>query len=262
MKIAAAQISCSLGEIEANTHKIDIFSTQAKNAGAELVLFPEMSDTGYTMPVIQAQAKPWTEGAVPAIQKIAKKNSITVVCGVSEREGSAIYNSQVVVDPNGKIVTKYRKIHLFAVPPNDETKCFSPGKTLAHFGIGQLRFGLSICYDLRFPEIYRKLAIHEKVNVFLISSAWPFPRLEHLRHLALARAIENQCYVIAANRVGIDDGVTACGSSAIIDPYGVLVAAASPDREELIQAELSADVVRSVRNRINILGDRRPELYG
>ncbi len=213
------------------------------------------------MPVIQKCATTWKDGAVPQIQKIASNHAIAIVCGVSEREGSAIYNSQLVVDSAGKIVTKYRKIHLFGVPPNDETKCFSPGKDLANFEYDHLRFGLSICYDLRFPELYRKLALDAKVSVFVVSSAWPFPRLHHFRYLALARAIENQCYVIAVNRVGSDDGVTHCGNSTIVDPYGVVIAAASPDREELLHAELSADVVSSVRSRINFLADRRPDLY-
>jgi omega-amidase len=261
MKIAAAQISCSLGDLDANLRKIDNFSTRAKKAGAELVAFPEMTDTGYSMPVIQKCATNWKDGAVPQIQKIASNHSIAIVCGVSEREGNAIYNSQVVVDSAGTIAAKYRKIHLFGVPPNDETECFSPGKDLGDFEYNDLHFGLSICYDLRFPEIYRKLVLDRSVNAFVISSAWPFPRVHHFRHLALARAIENQSYVIAVNRVGVDDGVTCCGSSAIIDPYGILIAAASPDREELLHSELSADVVSSVRSRINILGDRRPDLY-
>lgn len=261
MKIAAAQICCTLGDVDANLAKIREYSSRAKESAADLVVFPEATDTGYSMPAIQRCATDWKNGAVSKIQEIARDHEIAIVCGVSEREGATIYNSQVVVDSVGNIVTKYRKIHLFGVGPNDETKCFSPGKQLADFEYDNLRLGLSICYDLRFPEIYRKLAVENRVVGFIISSAWPFPRLHHLRYLALARAIENQCYVVAVNRVGTDDGVAHCGSSAIIDPYGTIVAAASPDREELLQAELSAEVVTSVRSRINILEDRRPDVY-
>jgi Predicted amidohydrolase len=92
--------------------------------------------------------------------------------------------------------------------------------------------------------------------VLINSSAWPFPRLEHLRILALTRAIENQSYLIVANRVGSDDGVTFCGTSVIIDPYGVIVAAASADREELIQAEISQDVIDAVRQRMAVFEHR------
>lgn len=261
MKIAAAQISCSLGDLEANLRKIDIFSARAKKSGADLIVFPEMADTGYAMSVIQDRAAPWSSGPVPQLQEIARTHSIAIVCGVSERDGASIYNSQVFVDQAGTILTKYRKTHLFAVAPIDEHKCFSPGNSFTALSFAGFRFGLSICYDLRFPEMYRHLAAEENVNAFIISSAWPFPRVEHLRVLALARAIENQSYVIVANRVGADDGVSFCGSSTIIDPYGVVVASASTDREELLETELSEDLVASVRSRMEVFAHRRRDLY-
>ncbi|HAK07038.1 MAG TPA: carbon-nitrogen hydrolase, partial [Spartobacteria bacterium] len=211
MKIAAAQISCALGDLDANLSKIREFSSRAKDAGAELIVFPEMVDTGYSMPVIQKHATPWTDGAVPELRKIAKNFSIAIIGGVSERDGAAIYNSQLVVDANGQVVAKYRKTHLVTAAPLDERRCFSPGNEFSSFTVAGLRLGLSICYDLRFPEMCRKLAVEHRANVLINSSAWPFLRVEHLRILAIARAIENQSYVIVANRVGTDDGVTFCG---------------------------------------------------
>lgn len=262
MKIAAAQMSCALGDLSANLGKIRGFSSRARNAGAELVVFPEMVDTGYSMPVIQAHGTTWTEGAVPELQAIAKSLSIAIVCGVSERTGQSLYNTQVFIDAAGNIMSKYRKAHLFAVPPLEEQKCFAPGNEVTSFAFGSFRFGLSICYDLRFPELYRTLALEHGTTVFIVSSAWPFPRVEHLRTLATARAIENQSYVIVSNRVGKDDGISFCGTSAIIDPYGVIIASASADREELIQAELSEEVLQSVRRRMKVFAHRRPDLYG
>ena len=262
MKVAAAQIACALGDIDANVRKMREFCSRAKEAGAELVVFPEMADTGYSMPAIQAHAKPWTEGAVPELRNMAKAFSLAIVCGVSERERDCIYNSQVFIDVRGEIAGSYRKTHLFAMAPVDEQICFSAGSEFKSFPFGEVRLGLSICYDLRFPEVYRTLAVEQGVNVFVISSAWPFPRVEHFRTLAVARAIENQSYVIASNRVGTDDGVTCCGSSAIIDPYGVTLASASADREELVVAEVSAEVIASVRKRMTIFEHRRQDLYG
>jgi predicted amidohydrolase len=262
MKIAAAQIACALGDVAANVRKMRDFSSRAKEAGADLVVFPEMADTGYAMPVIQKHATTWSEGAVPQLREIAKTLSIAIISGVSERESASIYNSQVSIDASGKIVASYRKTHLFSPAPVEEHKCFSSGDKLVSYAAGNLRLGLTICYDLRFPEVYRTLACEEGANVFIISSAWPFPRVEHLRVLAIARAIENQSYVVLSNRVGRDDGVSFCGSSAIIDPYGVTVAAASADREELIQAEISEETLRSVRERMPLFEHRRPELYG
>jgi omega-amidase len=262
MKIAAAQIACSLGDVEANVHTMRDFSARAKEAGAGLVLFPEMADTGYSMRVIQEHAGVWSEGAVPRLQETAKELGIAIISGVSEREGGSIYNSQVAIDANGGIVAKYRKIHLFSPPPIEEHTCFSAGDELVTFPLGDLRLGLTICYDLRFPEIYRRLACGQGANVFINSSAWPFPRAEHLRVLAVARAIENQSYLILSNRVGKDNGISACGGSAIIDPYGVVVAAASADREELVVAEVSEEIIRTVRERMPVFKDRRAEVYG
>lgn len=261
MRIAAAQIACTLGDRPANFRKIEHFSSRAKEAGADLVVFPEMADTGYAMPTIRAHAVAWTDGSVPELRDIAKSLSIAIICGVSEKEGDIIYNSQIVLDRDGRVLASYRKTHLFTAPPNPEHLCFSPGNSLADFALGDLRFGLTICYDLRFPEMYRKLAVERNANVFINSAAWPFPRVEHFRALTVARAIENQSYFIAANRVGTDDGVLCCGTSAIVDPYGVILASASQDREELIHAELSADLLASVRGRMNVFSDRRRDLY-
>src|SRR5438552_8527379 len=262
MKVAVAQISCLLGDPEANLLKVREFSRRAKEPAAELLVFPEMTDTGYSMPVSRVHANHWNSGFLPGLQEIARKFSIAIVSGVSERDGASIYNSQVLIDSRGDIAGKYRKTHLYAVAPVEEQSCFAPGDTFASFALGDLRFGFSICYDLRFPEMYRKLATEQNVGAFLISSAWPFPRDEHFRVLAQARAIENQSYVIASNRVGKDDELGFCGNSAIVDPRGVVIAAASADREELIQADLSQELVDSVRQRVQSLGHRREDLYG
>jgi omega-amidase len=261
MKVAVAQISCSLGDPEANLSKVRDFSRRAKDVSAGLIVFPEMTDTGYSMPVIQKHADEWISGFVPGLREIASQLSIAIVSGVSERDRSSIYNSQVLVDAKGDIVAKYRKTHLYAVPPVEEQTCFAPGNEFTTFSLSGLQFGFSICYDLRFPELYRKLATDQNVGAFIISSAWPFPRDEHFRVLAQARAIENQSYVIASNRVGKDGELWFCGYSAIIDPRGVVIAAASVDREELIHADLSQELVDSVRQRVQSLGHRRQDLY-
>jgi predicted amidohydrolase len=221
-----------------------------------------MTDTGYSMPVIQKHANHWKTGFVASLQETAAQLSIAIVSGVSERDGSSIYNSQILLGANGNIVAKYRKAHLYAVAPVEEHTCFAPGDRLESFRLGGLQFGFSICYDLRFPEMYRKMATEQNVGAFLMSSAWPFPRDEHFRVLAQARAIENQSYMIVSNRVGKDDDLWFCGNSAIIDPRGVTVAAASSDREELIHAEVSKELVEAVRRRVQSLGHRRQDLYG
>jgi predicted amidohydrolase len=262
MKIAAAQIACVLGDVDANLRKMREFSERATEQGAQLILFPEASDTGYSMPVIRDHAKPWTEGAVPALQEMAKELSLTIVAGVSERERDLVYNSQVFIDARGKLVASYRKTHLFVLAPNDEGTCYTPGDKFVSVSACGFNFGLSICYDLRFPEVSRALALEHNANVLLVSSAWPLPRVEHLRALSIARAIENQSYLILANRTGVDAGVTCCGMSAVIDPSGVVLASASGDREELLTAEISAETIAEVRNKIPVFTHRRADLYG
>ena len=261
MKIAAGQISCAPGDLQANLAKVRDFFARAKKAGTELIVFPEMIDTGYSMPAIQKHATSWKEGAVPKLQAMAKELSLAIVAGVSDRDGSRIYNAQAFIDVHGKVIGKYRKTHLVTAAPLDERPCITAGGAFTSCEIDKFNLGLTICYDLRFPEVCRALAVERRVNVFVNSSAWPFPRVEHLRILALARAIENQSYLILANRVGTDDGVTFCGTSAIIDPYGAIIAAASIDREELIQAEVSEEVIKSVRSRMAVFDHRRPDLY-
>jgi omega-amidase len=261
MKVAAAQISCALGDFGANLKKICDFAARAKKSGADLVIFPEMSDTGYSMPVIQKHARTWKEGAVGEIQNIAKENSIAVVAGISDRDGDSIFNAQILVSAKGEVLAKYRKTHLVTAAPLDERVCLSPGNEFVSAKIDEFQIGLSICYDLRFPEMARTLAVKHNANVIVNSSAWPDVRAAHLRILALARAVENQSYFIIANRVGIDDGVSFCGGSLIVDPAGKILAAGSAGREEMIEGEMSEKIVEEVRSRVTAFDHRRPELY-
>jgi predicted amidohydrolase len=220
-----------------------------------------MSDTGYSMPVIQKHARPWKDGAVAELQKIAKENSIALVAGISDREGDSIFNAQVLLNAKGEVLAKYRKTHLVTAPPLDERVCLSPGNDFIAAKIDSFNVGLSICYDLRFPEMARTLAVKHGANVIVNSSAWPDVRAAHLRILALARAVENQGYLIIANRVGTDDGVTFCGGSLIVDPAGKILTAGSPAREEMIEAEISVQTIDEVRSRVTAFDHRRPELY-
>src|SRR5215213_2716612 len=117
MKIAVAQIACVVGDVAANLRKIRDFSERAQRQGAELIVFPEMADTGYVIEIIREYASPWTTGAVPELREIARNLSLPIVCGVSERDGESIYNAQVVIGRDGEVLGKYRKTHLFSPAP-------------------------------------------------------------------------------------------------------------------------------------------------
>src|SRR5438034_4770984 len=218
MKIAAAQIACTPGDLEANLLTIKDFASRAKDAGAELIVFPEMIDTGYSMPVIQKHATSWNEGAIPRLQKMAKQLSLTIIAGVSDREGPRIYNGQVFIDGGGNIRAKYRKTHLVTAAPLDERPVFTAGDTFVSCKLDKFNLGLTICYDLRFPEVCRALAVVHGVIDFVNFSAWALQLLGHLRILALARAIGDQFYLVLANRVGAGVRVSLCVTCAITDP--------------------------------------------
>jgi predicted amidohydrolase len=166
----------------------------------------------------------------------------------------AVFNSR------GELTGKYRKSHLYTCAPVHEERCFGAGNSLAVVEIGGFKCGLMICYDLRFPEMSRALAL-KGAEVLLISSAWLTPRVAHWDMLLRARAIENQVYVAGCNRTGTDGGTGFCGSSAIVDPYGITVAAAATDREELLVGEITRETIQWVRGRMPVFNDRRADLY-
>src|SRR5437763_13165781 len=163
MKIAAAQIACVPGDFDANMQKTRDFAARAKKSGAELIVFPEMIDTGYSMPVIQKHAREWKNGPVVDLQKVAKENSIAIVAGISDRDGDSIFNAQVLIDANGEVRAKYCKTHLVTAAPLDERVCLSPGNEFVSTKIDNFTLGLSICYDLRFPEMARTLVMKHGV---------------------------------------------------------------------------------------------------
>src|SRR4051812_19479656 len=140
MKVAAAQISCVPGDVPANLANIRRVVMAARDSGAELVVFPEMADTGYTMDAIKTHAASWKKGAVPELQEMAREAKVQIVCGVSEREENQIYNSQVVIGPAGQIITRYRKTHLFGGTTLPETECFGRGDEMVEFALGEFRF--------------------------------------------------------------------------------------------------------------------------
>src|SRR5438046_9527750 len=157
MKIAAAQISCAPGDLQANLAKVRDFSARAKKAGTQLIVFPEMVDTGYSMPAIQKHATSWNEGAVPKLQAMAKELSLAIIAGVSDRDDSRIYNAQAFIDVHGKVVGKYRKKHLVTAAALDERPCFAAGDAFTSCEIDTFNLELTICYHLRFPVVCRAL---------------------------------------------------------------------------------------------------------
>ncbi|MCC7519017.1 MAG: hypothetical protein IT578_07525 [Verrucomicrobiae bacterium] len=260
MKVALAQFSPVPGDVKGNVARMTAFAADAARAGARAVLFPEMSDTGYAPSHFAAKAAAWDGAPFVALQDAARRHRLAVFAGLSEKDGTRIYNSLAAIGPDGTLLARYRKTHLFPLEPNSEPRHFTAGDALALFPFEGMTWGLGICYDLRFPEWSRALMLRGAealVNV----AAWPVARAAHWEIFACARAAENQTWFLGVNQVGVVEGIPQAGRSCVVNPRGEIVALASPDREELILAEISFEAVRDVRTALPVRASRRPGLY-
>lgn len=258
MIVSIAQINCSLNNRLENAKKMASFIEKSKKKNADVIVFPEMSDLGYDLENLADSAtKNSQEQFLKILKNAAQKNKINVVAGIVESKNEEFHNLAIVIDSKGELKHRYQKIHLYT--PAGEG-IFTPGDKMVKFRINDFTAGLLICYDIRFPEMCRSLAL-EGVNLLIIPTAWPFPRLDHWKLLTRARAIENQCFVVAANRVGKDDSTFFCGNSRIIDPHGTILSSCSEDQEELIFARLDIKKLSFVRNRQKVFEHRKPTLY-
>jgi predicted amidohydrolase len=261
MKIGLAQIDCAVGNVKANCRRMSGSANQAAGQGCDLVVFPELADVGGDMDAMLACATPWGEGACAEMQGIARGAGVALIVGLSEKEGDTVYNALAVIDAGGALVGKYRKCHLFSGEPVFEHRRIRSGDAATVVELGGIQIGLSLCYDTRFPEFARVLALRG-AQVIVTPAAWPFPRLDHWRLLTTCRAIENQLWVAAVNRVGTDGPLTFCGASRLIDPWGTAVAGAAEQGESLVVGEIDLNRIADVRSRQHVYPDRRPELYG
>lgn len=258
VKIAAVQIECHAGNTGYNLKKITSVVKQAKEHGAEMIVLPELVDTGYVMSEMNNFTEaPHAELTMQALTTAAKENAIYLIAGIAEVADEGLYNTAVILDPSGRLIAKYRKTHLYF--PSGEG-VFTAGDELVTIPIKGFTIGLMICYDTRFPEVARSLAL-KGADLIIVPTAWPFPRVEHWQILTRARAIENQCYLVGANRVGMDGSAVFCGNSRIVDPHGVVIASATEDREEIVYADMSRATLEFVRNRMPVFQHRKPELY-
>ncbi len=242
----------------ANCSTLRRVAKQAAGEGCDAVVFPEMADTGYDMKTAVEKASTWKSGPLQLLQELASQLGIWIVCGLSEREEGDVYNAVAVVDRTGRLSARYRKTHLFS--PVGGERFLKRGDSLTLTAIEGMQWGVMVCYDLRFPEMARSLAL-KGAEVIVVPSAFPFPRINHWCTLLAGRAIENQLYMVGANRAGADGDLWFCGSSRVVDPYGVVVASGPEVGEQLIFAEIRKSRVSEVRGSMAIFQDRRSDLY-
>ncbi len=223
--------------------------------GANLILLPEIWNIGFmSFDRYREEAETQDGPTLHLLRKLSRELSCYLQTGsLVEKEGNRFYNSAFLLNPKGEILGSYRKIHLFSCQ-SQEAEILAPGTsatvTPTEFG----NFGLATCYDLRFPELFRKM-VDLGAEFFLISSAWPYPRLEHWLLLNRTRALENLSYLISSNSAGVNRGTQFAGHSLVVDPMGNMVAG-SGDEEDIIWAEVDREIVLKARTEFPALKDR------
>ncbi|MDF9745197.1 carbon-nitrogen family hydrolase [Natrinema salsiterrestre] len=266
LTLALAQIQVEAGEIEANVDRALEAISRAADRGADLVALPELFNVGYfAFDLYARNAEPFAGETFTRLRAAAADHDIAVLAGsivedlaatetVATPGDEGLANTAALFDAEGECRLVYRKRHLFGYE-SAESQLLVPGERLETATIGDFTVGVTTCYDLRFPELYRRL-VDDGVELVLVPSAWPYPRIEHWKTLSRARAIENQAYVATINGSGEFDDATLLGRSSVYDPWGVSLAS-SGDEPALVTAELEPDAVADVREEFPALRDRR-----
>lgn len=258
LTISLGQMDVKLGRPQENVALAKRLVAEAARRGSDLLVLPELWATGYDLARAEFYATPTEMGVFRGIAGLARDYGLAIVgssLSLTDRGGYA--NTAVFHTAAGEAIGEYSKIHLFRLMEEDQYLTAGDKRALVATEWGPI--GLAICYDLRFPELFRAYALAGATAV-IIPAEWPYPRTEHWRTLLRARAIENQMFVIACNRVGTSGDTTFCGRSAIIDPWGETVIEGG-DTEMLLTATIDLAQVTAVRQRIPVFADRRPTLY-
>ena len=264
LTVSLVQMSVASGDPETNLKKAEGFVAEAAGRKSDLVCFPEMWTTGFDWKKNEEIAS----GQYATLEKIAglaRKHKIWINGSMlALNEDKKPSNTSILFDPEGGQAGLYRKTHLFTLM--NEQDHMSAGNSFCAADTPWGPVGLAICYDLRFPEIFRTYAL-KGAKIILMPSAFPHPRIAHWKTLIRARAIEDQLFMIAANRTGSEDHgkdgkITYFGDSCIIDPWGETVAEAGETEETVVTATIDTDKADETRSNMTVLKDRRPELYG
>lgn len=248
--VSLVQMNVRKGSPRTNWAAMQQHTVEAARRGADVVIFPELWEAGIAYDKAKEFASSMGKGLFAQVVALANQHKIHILGSMLEKRGASYHNSIPVVSPRSGMMGAYRKIHLF--PLMGEDKWLQPGEAPLCLDMPWGLTGFAICYDVRFPELFRRYA-RDRVDMLVVPSAWPHPRLEHYRTLVRARAIENQCYMVVANQVGKkDDGTHFFGHSCVIDPWGNAVVEAG-ETESHLTVELNMDLVREVRRALPVL---------
>ncbi len=255
--VTMVQMPCREGARQANfSNAKEMLEGHRSRASIDFIVLPELFAIGFRY-ADYAESGPGIPGSTTEfVQNLAEEHSAYVVASDIEQAGSKYLNTLIMATPKGKTLTTYSKIHPF----QDEKDVFEGGDSLVIADLGSMKVGLEICYDIRFPELTRTLALNG-AELVLIPAAFPDPRAPHWNTLVMARAIENQVYVAATNRIGFGfDGKTYFGHSQMVDPWGVRLTRINSDMA-VFRSKGDTDMINDVRNQITCYADRVPEYY-
>ena len=262
-KISLAQICCKAANKTDNLKRIEKAVVKAKRQSADIVIFPELSLTGYVVrDQIYELAETVPGPSTKILEGIAKRTKMHIVFGMPEltdKTQATIYNTAVLVGPNG-LLGKYRKMYLPTHSVFEEKRYFRPGYEAAVFDTELGKIGLIICYDIFFPEVARLTRL-KGAQLIVCISASPAIRRAYFETLTTARALENTAYLAFVNLVGIEDGLQFWGGSRLIGPQGRIIAKAKYDDEDQVTGNVNYADIRSVETFVPTLRDLRPELF-
>lgn len=251
--LRVAVIQLAYGDDESKADRTSRVADLVRAQRADLVVLPELwPNGGFSYDTWEGGAETLDGPVVTALRGAARDVGATVHMGslVERDDAGRLFNTSVLLGPGGDVLATYRKVHLFGFG-DGEPKLMTAGDGPVVHG----RYGLATCYDLRFPEMFRAL-LDGGAEVVLLPAAWPAKRVGHWQLLARARAVENQSYVVACNTAGTHAGVRMGGRSAVVDPWGEVLAEAG-DGEEVLAVELDLDHLRTTRTSFPVLADRR-----
>lgn len=260
MRVTCVQMDMVLAAPEENFARAEQLLRQAAATEApDVLVLPETWNTGFfpheNLPSYCDDNGAKTKQTFGAL---AKELGVNIVAGsVANVKNGEVCNTAYVFDRAGACIAEYDKTHLFT--PMDEDKFFRAGDKLCRFTLDGAKCGLIICYDLRFPELTRTLAL-AGIDVLFIVAQWPLARLAHLQLLTVARAVENQMFAVCCNSCGTAGETKYAGGSQLVNPWGEVLARAGQD-EQLLTAALDFSILDGIRQSINVFRDRRPELY-
>jgi omega-amidase len=258
LTVTLAQMQIAAGDVRKNFSTLEAWTAAAAARKSKVIVFPELWSTGYVLDEAKDHASELNKGMFAQLSNVATQFKTCIAGSILEKRGMEVANSLPFFAPNGRMMGVYRKIHLFKLM--EEDKYLQPGSAPLVVDLPWGVTGFAICYDLRFPELFRKYSVQEKAKMIIIPAEWPLARIEHWRALLIARAIENQCFVIGVNSAGETNGTVFGGHSMVIDPWGKVVVEAGED-PQMLTVDIELDLVDEVRSRIPVFEDVRLDVY-